>query len=104
MRVGVFSLMRGPMALQIAVVVATFGLIAFAPPDEGTMLLVPIGAHARAMLVPVALEQGASLVARGPLPASVIVYGVRSRLLLPLARQGVFAVAAGPAGCGTAAR
>ena len=75
--------------------------IALAPPAEGNILLVPVGHQAQGKIAALALAQGASLVQRGPLPSSVIVYGKRDNLFLPLAHAGILMVAGGAVGCRT---
>jgi len=84
---------------QILGVLGVFALVALAPPAQGTMLLVPISGQSESRIVAIALAQGATLVARGPLPSSVIVYGKRASLLGPLSRAGVLTLSGGAAGC-----
>lgn len=73
--------------------------IALAPPAQGTMLLVPVAGQSESRIVALALASGATLVQRGSLPSSVIVYGKRGALLGPLARAGVLTLSAGAVGC-----
>ena len=98
------SLLRGlPLAAQsILPLLGLVGLYAY-PPATGRMLLVPLTYEARAALVPVAVAQGARLVARGPLAGSVLVEGDRVRLVPPLLRRGVIALSAQMGGCGAPA-
>lgn len=91
----------GP-ALQLAVV-AGATLTLTAPPSDGMMLLVPIRPEASRRIITIAVDQGASLVGRGPLPGSIVVAGRRSAMLSPMIRAGVLVFAAPPAGCGTTA-
>jgi len=87
------------MSAQIGVALVLFVLIALAPPAQGTMLLVPVTARSEGQVVALALTRGASVVQRGPLPSSIIVYGRRERLLGPLAEAGILTLAGGAAGC-----
>jgi len=84
---------------QIAGALILRAVIALAPPDQGTMLLVPVAAWSQGQVTALALARGASVVQRGPLPSSVIVYGARARLFAPLARAGILTLASGAAGC-----
>lgn len=95
------SLRQGlPLAGQCAVIlVALTALYAF-PPADGRMLLLPLTDEARAMLVPVAIGQGARLVEKGPWQGSFLVEGRRDLLAPALLRQGVIALSAQMGGCG----
>jgi hypothetical protein len=84
---------------QILGALGIFALIALAPPAQGTMLLVPIAGQSESRVVTLALAQGATLVQRGPLPSSVIVYGKRGSLFGPLTRAGVITLSGGAVGC-----
>jgi len=90
---------RSLISAQIAGALLIFLWIALAPPAEGNILLIPVARQSEAQIVALALEQGASLVQRGPMPSSVIVYGKRDSLFAPLARAGVLMVAGGAVGC-----
>ena len=91
----------GP-AVQLAVIAgATLTLVA--PPDDGAMLLVPIHAGASQRVAAIAVDQGALLVGRGPVPGSMVVAGRRTAMLSPMLRAGVLVFAAPPAGCGATA-
>ena len=76
-----------------------FAVLAVAPPARGTMLLVPLVPRGQAQTTMLALSHGATLVQRGPLPSSVIVYGESAQIAWPLARDGVLTLAGGWAGC-----
>lgn len=98
----IFSSWRAmlPLCGQFALMLTGLaGLYAF-PPLEGRMMLVPLTDHARAALLPVAVEHGARLVARGPISGSMLVEGRRDRLADPLLRDGVLLLAARAGGCG----
>jgi hypothetical protein len=91
---------RALIGAQIAGALLVFACIALAPPAEGNMLLVPVARQSEGHIVALALMQGASVVQRGPLPSSVVVYGRRDSLFGPLARAGVLIVAGSAVGCG----
>ena len=96
-----FSFRRSLVVSQILGALGIFVLIALAPPAQGTMLLVPLAGQPESRIVAIALAQGATLVQRGPLPSSVIVYGKRASLLGPLSRAGVLTLSGGAVGCRT---
>lgn len=90
---------RNLIGAQIAGALAIFVFIALAPPAQGTILLVPVTGRSEGQILSLALSRGASLVQRGPLPSSVIVYGRREELLGPLTRAGVLMLSGGAVGC-----
>jgi len=90
---------RSLIGAQIVGALFVFLWIALAPPAEGNILLIPVARQSEARIVALALERGASLVQRGPIKSSVIVYGKRDSLFVPLARAGVLMVAGGVVGC-----
>ncbi len=90
---------RTLIGAQIAGALVVFACVALAPPAEGNMLLVPVSPQSEGRIVALALTRGASVIQRGPLPSSVIVYGRRDRLFGPLARAGVLTLAGGAVGC-----
>lgn len=90
----------GMVTAQIAGILLALVLLMAAPPTEGRMLLVPMSQSAARTMVPLAVAQGARLIARGPLPASIVIYGQRAALASPLLKSGVLIVAAPSAGCG----
>lgn len=63
------------------------------------MMLVALDGRDAGMLVGPALEAGAALAGRGPLPSTIMVSGARSRLT-PLAWRGVILIAAPRGLCG----
>jgi hypothetical protein len=95
---------RSLIVAQILGALVVFALIALTPPARGTMLIVPLGGLHQGEMTALALSHGASVMQRGPLPSSMIIYGDRAQLLLPLARAGVLMVAGGAVGCGAVAR
>jgi len=76
------------------------GLLIFAPPVRGTMLLVPILPASAASVEDVGLAAGATLGGVGPLPRSRFVDGDRARLLPAALRQGMILVSVSPRICG----
>lgn len=76
------------------------GLLAFAPPPRGTMLLVPIVPASAASVETVGLAAGATLGTTGPLPASRFVTGERARLLSAALAHGMILVSLEPRICG----
>jgi hypothetical protein len=88
------------LLIQLLAMFGIVGTLVAAPPEKGRMMLVPLTTDAAHGMVAMAIDRGASLVARGPLPGSIIVNGDRAILLRALLRQGVALVAAPVAGCG----
>lgn len=98
------SLLRATF-LAAQSVLPLFGLIGLyaLPPAHGRMLLVPLTQGAKRALAPVAVAQGARLVARGPFAGSLVVEGDRHHLAPALLRRGVIALSADMGGCGAPA-
>jgi hypothetical protein len=92
--------MKCAVIVQTMIALALFVLLAAAPPARGALLIVAVGGRSQAELTTLAVAHGASLLRRGPLPSSLIVYGERDRLAWPLARAGVLTVNGGAVGCG----
>jgi hypothetical protein len=88
------------VAAQIGFVLASFAALALAPPRRGAVMLVPLDGASRAALAPAAVAGGALLLARGPLPASLVVNGSRDRLRDAFRNMHVLIVAAPPRWCG----
>lgn len=90
-----------PSLLSIQAAVALLGLPVAAawPPSRGTILVVPVAAGAERGLAAGALDAGARLLERGPLPGSLVVQGERARLR---AIPGALLLAAAPTACGDA--
>lgn len=85
------------LAVQFAVGAASLGLLAFAPPARGEMLLMPLVDGAP--VVRLVRRSDALLLARGPGEA-LIVRGDRSALFWPLLRAGVLTIASPKSLCG----
>jgi hypothetical protein len=90
---------RALIGAQMLGALLVFACVALAPPAEGNMLLVPVAPQSEGRVVALALTRGASVIQRGPLPSSVIVYGRRDSLFGPLARAGILTLAGGAVGC-----
>jgi hypothetical protein len=83
-------------------VIASLMMFALWPPARGELLLVPLMGTASADMIPLALTNGALLVARGPIPGSFVVYGDRQRLTGPLWNSRTLILAAPKIACGRA--
>ena len=93
-------LFHSGVALQCAVVMIALAIMALRPPDRGAMLLVPLWGGRLADSINLARDADAGLLARGPLPGSIIVLGDRRRLDLVLAGRSFVVLAAPATGCG----
>ena len=86
----------GPIVLQLALAVLALGVVAFAPPAHGRMLLVPLDGQP---VSKAAIEAAAATPLRsGPLPGSWVVDGDRE-LLSALWAKRVLVLAAPAALC-----
>jgi hypothetical protein len=83
---------------QIALVLGGLSVLAFRPPAQGRMLLIPIGGDSG--LASLVLARGALVIGRGPFAGSLVVEGDRARLTRGLLARGVVALAAPPIACG----
>ncbi len=99
-----FPLSSTLLAVQLVAVSASLAAIALYPPEQGTMLLIPVWPGAEHRLTARAVEAGALLVDRGPLPNSLVVSGARSAILPTMLSSGVLTVSGPAAGCGTSAK
>lgn len=81
---------------------AGLGLLAFFPPAQGQILLVPLLSSGRGELIRFAIDHDARLVARGPLPGSMIVEGQRAALGKAIFTHGWLPLASRAKGCGAA--
>jgi hypothetical protein len=88
------------LAAQLLLILIGVPVLAFYPPVQGPMLLVPLSADARAAMVRVATDHGARLMARGPLPGSIVIWGERAALSGPLMAHAVVVMAGDAAACG----
>tara|TARA_R110000868_G_scaffold297906_1_gene558171 strand:- start:3509 stop:3889 length:381 start_codon:yes stop_codon:yes gene_type:complete len=87
------------VATQFCLVAISAGWLFAMPPAEGFMMLVPLGSSATRTLPALAVRKGARLVATGPIPGSLIVYGHRGNLMRPLLLDGIITVATMQGGC-----
>lgn len=97
-RTALRSRFGGVILLMQLLLVAGAGLLIAAPPASGAMMLVPLGPQAANALPLLALVGDVRLLARGPLPGSLLVYG--SRRARTLLRHGIVTLASPPALCG----
>jgi hypothetical protein len=90
-----------PMAGQCGLIL--FGLLGLyaVPPTSGRMIVLPLTDRARGVLAPMAIANGARLIAQGPWAGSLLVEGRRDRLAAVLLRSGVIALSSQMGGCGT---
>ena len=77
-------------------------VLALSPPREGAMLMIPASGVA-ADAVNAAVAAHAALVAAGPLPGSVVVYGDRSSIARAIGGRAIVLTAAPAALCGSQA-
>jgi len=89
----------GLILLVQLLLVAGAGMLIIAPPANGAMMLVPLGPQAANALPLLALVGDVRLLARGPLPGSLLVHG--SRRARTLLRHGIVTLASPPALCGS---
>ncbi len=89
----------GVVLLLQLLLVAGAGAMIVAPPASGAMMLVPLGPQAANALPLLALVGDVRLLARGPLPGSLLVYG--KRRAHTLLRHGIVTFASPPALCGS---
>lgn len=88
---------------QIALVVIGLVSLALSPPAMGRMLLIPLTERGKAHMLSHALLAGGSLIARGPVAGSYVVYGDRSRIAPSVYADGVLTVKGSGTLCGTSA-
>lgn len=94
------SRLSSGLPVQLLAAGAALAAIAFAPPAEGQLLLVPLaGQDADAVAVWATLG-GARIVGRGPLPGSLVVQGRTAPLSGAALRHATLMLAAPPAACG----
>ena len=89
----------GPIVIQLALAMLALLAVAFTPPKQGRMLLVPL--DGRPVSEVTIAEMRATPLVRGPLPGSWVVEGERQRLSGLWARR-VMVVAAPAALCSSA--
>lgn len=84
---------------QLLIALGSFLLLAFYPPPQGRMLLIPLGEARPLALLDAALAADARLVAPGPLAGSFVINGSRANIMAAVGRLGGVLLAAPPAGC-----
>lgn len=87
------------LTTQAALALTALPVLATWPPARGPILLVPVTAEASRTLAARALNGSARLLARGPLPGSLVVDGTRARLR---AVPGTLLFSAANTACGAA--
>lgn len=91
------------LGLQLVAVAVSLGALAFYPPASGKMMLVPVLPGAGQGLAARAIDAGALLVERGPIPNSLVISGTRADFASAMLAQGVLIVTAPQTGCGGSA-
>ena len=86
------------LALQGIAAILVLAAIAFAPPANGAMLVIPLLPTARPAVE--ATKAGGLIVAAGAIPGSVIVAGDRARILPAVLVGGSIVISANRRGCG----
>jgi len=86
------------LVAQLALAVVVFAALAFAPPDRGEMLVIPLDGH---RVDPLLLKQAPLVPERpGPLPGSMLVFGSSEGQFVPLLEQGVLIMSVPQPLCG----
>jgi hypothetical protein len=93
---GVIAKISPIVAGQLTLAISAMLLVAFAPPAQGRMLLVPL--DGQPVSVATLRELSATPLANGPLPGSAVIEGER-RLLSGLWSSGIMVLAAPAAIC-----
>ena len=92
--------LAAPLLAQLGIALAALIGMAFAPPAQGRVLLVPLTAYATAHMPIAALGHRALLLGSGPFPGSLVVMAGQENLTWPMLRLWVLPIAAAAAGCG----
>ena len=83
-----------------------FGLFIFAaliaPPAQGVMVLVPLTHNASTALPRLVFHGDTRLIGQGVIPGSLVVYGRREELALPLLTHAILSLASPEILCGNA--
>ncbi len=88
----------GPTSIvQGGVAAVVLSAVAWSPPSQGTMLIVPVLPAARPAVM--ATRSGALILSMGSLPGSVVVIGTRSQILPAAVADGDIVIATGARGC-----
>ena len=90
--------LRVATAAQLSLAATVLAVLAFAPPDRGEMLLIPLDGHP---ISPLLLEELPLVSERpGPLPGSLLVFGSSEGQFFRLFKKGVLILSAPQALCG----
>lgn len=83
--------------------VVTIGLLGamLAPPEEGPMMVIPLGGDAMAGTMDCALADGAAFMGADPLPGSILVHGQREPITDGAWRHNCLVIRAPALVCGT---
>lgn len=86
------------VAAQLLLAAAALGVLAFAPPDRGEMLVIPLDGQP---VNPALLRQAPLVPERpGPLPGSLLVFGSSEGQFVRLLQQGILIMSAPQPLCG----
>jgi len=88
------------LSLQLLAAGTALVAIAFAPPGEGELLLVPLAGQSADSVAAWATHADVRIVGRGPLPGSLTVRGRTATLAGLALRHATLIAAAPPAACG----
>jgi len=88
------------LPIQLGIAGCVVPALVLAPPARGRMLLVPVLPGSGAHLAADAIDRGARLVGPGPIAGSLVVDGIRDRIVSGLLARGVLAMSAASADCG----
>lgn len=91
--------LHSPIAWQIGVAIVGLVGLAFVPPQQGQMLLVPVTAAAAAQTPRTATANDTRIVGRGPFPGSLVVDARRASLLAATWGSAILIVVALGVGC-----
>jgi hypothetical protein len=81
------------------VLLAALALLPFHPPATGAMVLLPLDGARPGQTLAWALASDARLIAAGPYPGSIVVFGSRARLLGPALDHFTLILASSGAEC-----
>jgi hypothetical protein len=87
------------LCAQVAIALPLVGGLLFAPPAQGTMMLVPLSPAAAHALPALVLTGDTRLISTGPLPGSLIVYARRGDLATRLLAHATLTLASPLTGC-----
>lgn len=89
---------NGAVVVQAALALIVLAGLAFAPPDRGEMIVIPLDGQ---RVNPVLLKQAPLVPERpGPLPGSMLVFGSSEGQFVPLLKRGVLIMSVPQPLCG----